>query len=72
MGNCGVGFAPVQPSERSWTVALMEGVEDIPASVFDLGLDWSWQTFPEYLARSTPTARIDVAVEFPHAALRCS
>jgi N-acyl-D-amino-acid deacylase len=30
MGNCGVGFAPVRPSERAFTIALMEGVEDIP------------------------------------------
>ncbi|MGR6999030.1 amidohydrolase family protein [Yinghuangia aomiensis] len=29
-GNCGVGIAPLRPADRDWTVALMEGVEDIP------------------------------------------
>jgi N-acyl-D-aspartate/D-glutamate deacylase len=32
IGNCGVGFAPVRPSDRDALVALMEGVEDIPGS----------------------------------------
>ena len=49
MGNCGVGFAPVKLEDRAWTVALMEGVEDIPAVVLDEGLSWQWESFPEYL-----------------------
>src|ERR1700748_2725075 len=31
MGNCGIGFAPVRPDRHDWLIALMEGVEDIPA-----------------------------------------
>ena len=27
MGNCGVGFAPVRPSDHDKLIALMEGVE---------------------------------------------
>lgn len=71
MGNCGVGFAPVQPAEHQWTISLMEGVEDIPASVLEQGLDWRWQSFPEYLdALATVPRAIDVAAQLPHAALR--
>ena len=71
MGNCGVGFAPVRPSERAFTIALMEGVEDIPAAVLEQGLGWDWQTFPEYLdaLESTPHA-IGIVAQVPHAALR--
>ena len=54
MGNCGVGFAPVKLEDRAWTVALMEGVEDIPAVVLDEGLSWQWESFPEYLGRARP------------------
>ncbi|HAS11189.1 MAG TPA: amidohydrolase, partial [Acidimicrobiaceae bacterium] len=32
MGNCGVGFAPVQPGKEQFLVELMEGVEDIPGT----------------------------------------
>ena len=49
MGNCGVGFAPVRATDRAWTIALMEGVEDIPAAVLEEGLGWGWESFPEYL-----------------------
>jgi N-acyl-D-aspartate/D-glutamate deacylase len=71
MGNCGVGFAPVRPEHRAWTIALMEGVEDIPAVVLEQGLDWSWRTFPEYLdALDAAPHAIDVAAQLPHAALR--
>ena len=71
MGNCGVGFAPVRPEHRPWTIALMEGVEDIPAAVLEEGLNWRWQTFPEYLdALAAAPHAIDVAAQVPHAALR--
>jgi N-acyl-D-aspartate/D-glutamate deacylase len=71
MGNCGVGFAPVRPADRDWTVALMEGVEDIPAAVLEEGLSWRWESFPEYLDAldSVPHA-ISVAAQVPHAPLR--
>ncbi len=71
MGNCGVGFAPVRPEHRPWTIALMEGVEDIPAAVLERGLEWDWQTFPEYLdALAAAPHAIDVAAQVPHAAVR--
>ena len=28
---------------------MMESVEDIPSSALRAGIDWSWETFPEYL-----------------------
>jgi len=70
-GNCGVGFAPVRSADRDWTIALMEGVEDIPGSVLREGLSWSWETYPQYLDAIEGIARaIDVATQVPHAALR--
>src|SRR6476661_8949757 len=48
-GNCGVGFAPVRPGDEGWLISLMEGVEDIPGTALHEGIDWSWETFPEYL-----------------------
>ncbi len=71
MGNCGVGFAPVHTADRDKLIALMEGVEDIPGSALAEGLNWRWETFPEYrdaLARM-PRA-IDVIPQVPHDALR--
>ena len=49
MGNCGVGFAPVKPGDENFLIQLMEGVEDIPGSALNEGIDWDWETFPEFL-----------------------
>ena len=49
MGNCGVGFAPVKPQDRKFLIELMEGVEDIPGAALSEGINWQWESFPEYL-----------------------
>src|SRR6186997_846764 len=49
MGNCGVGFAPARPDQHAWLIGLMEGVEDIPGTALAEGIDWQWESFPEYL-----------------------
>ncbi|MDQ3145988.1 MAG: amidohydrolase family protein, partial [Actinomycetota bacterium] len=71
MGNCGVGFAPVQRDRRQWLIGLMEGVEDIPGTALSEGIRWGWETFPEFLDHldTIPTA-IDVATQVPHGAVR--
>jgi N-acyl-D-aspartate/D-glutamate deacylase len=71
MGNCGVGFAPVLPDKRTWLVELMEGVEDIPGTALTQGMQWGWETFPEYLTflESLPHA-IDVGAQVAHGPVR--
>ncbi len=71
MGNCGVGFAPVRPDGKDFLIELMEGVEDIPGSALHEGIDWDWESFPEYLDALDKTPRtVEVAAQVPHAALR--
>lgn len=71
MGNCGVGFAPRRPGGEQFLIELMEGVEDIPGSALAEGIDWTWETFPEYLDAVDSMPRVlDVAAQVPHAALR--
>ncbi len=70
-GNCGVGFAPVRPGSETWLIGLMEGVEDIPEIVLSEGLDFRWESFPEYMDVLEETGRtMDVGAQVPHAALR--
>ena len=71
MGNCGVGFSPCKPEERDWLISLMEGVEDIPGTALHEGIDWQWESFPEYLdtLEDKPLA-IDVGAQIPHGAVR--
>ena len=71
MGNCGGGFSPCKPEERDWLISLMEGVEDIPGTALLEGINWQWESFPEYLdiLENKPLA-IDVGTQIPHGAVR--
>lgn len=71
VGNCGVGFAPVRPGREEWLVQLMEGVEDIPGTALHEGINWEWETFPEYLdAIDARNYSMDIAAYVPHGAVR--
>lgn len=68
MGNCGVGFAPVRPNRREYLITMMESVEDIPRQSLSAGINWQWETFPEYLDALAAIPRtIDVGTQVPHA-----
>lgn len=71
MGNCGVGFAPAAPDRHEWLIRLMEGVEDIPGTALAEGMEWNWETFPEYLdALEAMPRTVDVGTHVPHGAVR--
>jgi len=71
MGNCGVGFAPVRPGAEPFLIELMEGVEDIPGSALAEGIDWKWESFPEYLDALEAKPRVlDIGTHVPHASVR--
>ncbi len=71
VGNCGVGFAPAHPDKHEWLIGLMEGVEDIPGAALSTGIEWEWETFPEYLdAVERKDLAIDVGTQVPHGAVR--
>jgi N-acyl-D-amino-acid deacylase len=71
MGNCGVGFAPVRRGAEAFLIELMEGVEDIPGTALHEGIDWRWESFPEYLDALAQMPRVlDVAAQVPHCAIR--
>jgi N-acyl-D-amino-acid deacylase len=70
-GNCGVGFAPVKKEHRGALMDLMEGVEEIPNPVLAAGLNWEWETFPEFMDELERRPRaIDIAAQAAHLPLR--
>jgi len=50
MGNCGVGVAPVRPREQSTMAWDLVNVEALPHDVLMNGVNWEWESFPEYMA----------------------
>src|SRR5438105_3509073 len=71
MGNCGFALAPCTPQEREWFARCLTAVEDIPTEAMMAGIDWTWETFPEYLATvdRLPKA-INYGAYIGHSALR--
>jgi N-acyl-D-aspartate/D-glutamate deacylase len=72
-GNCGVGFAPARPGDEAhqFLIELMEGVEDIPGAALAEGIQWDWESFPEYLDAVDRAAKaLDVGAQVPHASVR--
>jgi len=50
MGNCGFGVAPTRPEHRDVIVRTLENVEGMAIEALEAGIDWCFETFPEYLA----------------------
>jgi N-acyl-D-aspartate/D-glutamate deacylase len=70
-GNCGVGFAPVAPGKQDFLIQLMEGVEDIPGTALSEGMQWEWETFPEFLdALGRREFAVDVGAQVAHGPVR--
>ncbi len=71
MGNCGVGFAPLRPGEQQRLISLMEGVEDIPGVSLAEGIQFRWESFPQYMdALAAMPHSLDFACLVPHDPLR--
>lgn len=71
MGNCGFTLAPVRSDARHLVVRNLERAEDIAAEAMAAGIDWSWETFPDYLDFVDRTPKgINYAGYVGHSALR--
>ena len=71
MSNCGFTLAPCKPADREWYASCLSYVEDIPAAAMAAGIDWTWETFPEYLAAVERRPKgLNYAMYVGHSALR--
>ena len=71
MGNCGFTLAPVRSDERALVVRNLERAEDIDPRALAEGIDWSFETFPQYLdAVEALEKGINFAANVGHSALR--
>jgi N-acyl-D-aspartate/D-glutamate deacylase len=50
IGNCGFTIAPCRPKDRELTMRNLTQVEGMSLEVLQQGIDWGFETFPEYLA----------------------
>jgi N-acyl-D-amino-acid deacylase len=48
-GNCGFSIAPCSPDLRNSMISTLVSVEDMREATLHAGIDWSFQTYGEYL-----------------------
>jgi N-acyl-D-aspartate/D-glutamate deacylase len=71
MGNCGFGIAPIRPEDREAVMRIMESVEDMSYECLQAGINWEFETFPQYLdALERVPKRINVAAMVGHTPTR--
>ncbi len=73
VGNCGFGIAPMRPGDRRNMMKTLEKVEGMSYEALQagLGLDWPFESFPEYLdAVQTNGTAINLAAFIGHTPLR--
>jgi N-acyl-D-amino-acid deacylase len=71
MGNCGFTLAPCRESEVDFVFRNLERAEDIAREAMLAGIDWRWETFPEFLdVLDTVPKGINYAGYVGHSALR--
>ena len=49
MGNCGFTLAPGRFDQREAILRNLERAEDIPRYVIESAVEWTWETFADYL-----------------------
>jgi N-acyl-D-aspartate/D-glutamate deacylase len=71
MGNCGFGVAPTRPQHRDIIVRTLENVEGMSTDALNAGIDWCFETFPQYMdALAGRRKRLNVAAFLGHSPLR--
>ena len=71
MGNCGFTLAPCRASETDYVFRNLERAEDISREAMLAGIDWTWESYPEYLdAVDAAPKALNYAGYVGHSALR--
>lgn len=69
-GNCSLTLAPLREQQRDRLCRMFRQIEDLPMAAFEDGIDWTWETFEDYLRALEPGLSINVAPLVGHSAIR--
>ena len=71
IGNCGFTIAPCRPADREITMRNLTQVEGMSLEVLRQGVEWGFETFPEYMAQLRRRgSALNVAAYIGHSSVR--
>ena len=71
IGNCGFTIAPCRPADRELTMRNLTQVEGMSIDALREGIDWGFETFPEYMAQlKRRGSAVNVAAYIGHSSVR--
>ncbi|MGZ6911468.1 MAG: N-acyl-D-amino-acid deacylase family protein [Acidimicrobiia bacterium] len=69
-GNCGFTLAPLHAEDADYLRRMMAKVEGMPLAALEHGVDWSWETFGDYLDRLEGAIAVNAGFLVGHCAIR--
>ena len=69
-GNCGFTLAPLKASDADYTRRMMAKVEGMPLQALESGVEWSWESFAQYLDGLEGRIGVNAGFLVGHCALR--
>ncbi|MDI2130272.1 N-acyl-D-amino-acid deacylase family protein [Yinghuangia seranimata] len=69
-GNCGFTLAPLKAEDADYTRRMMAKVEGMALPALETGIDWSWETFAEFLDKLDGSIGVNAAFMAGHCAIR--
>lgn len=70
IGNCSLAMAPAHKEDRENLAGVLSHVEAIPLEAIQAGVQWSWETIPQYLNVLDQRLGVNVASLIGHSAVR--
>jgi len=69
-GNCGFTLAPLRAADADYTRRMMARVEGMPLAALEHGVEWTWESFSEYLDRLEGRVAVNAGFLVGHCAVR--
>jgi N-acyl-D-amino-acid deacylase len=70
VGQCGTTIAPTRPGDGAWYLELFEKMEGVPLDAQRKGVDFAWESIPQYLDAIGRNRGINVGALIGHSAVR--
>ncbi len=70
VGQCGAVIAPTRPGDGDWYLQMFEKMEGIPIKAQRAGVDFAWESIPEYLDAIGRRRGINVGAFVGHSGVR--